>query len=151
MNNLSTTCKQESRPELSNFLPKTACDSHILVVDDNEDNLLLLIFVLEQLNCSLITANKGQTALQLAETHQPDLILLDILLPDLDGVAVISQLRKNPKTRQIPVIAVTALATPEDKEKILAAGCNEYISKPFMIDEIEAKVKHYLNWKEPIS
>ncbi|MEC4990014.1 MAG: response regulator [Oscillatoria sp. PMC 1068.18] len=146
MKSLATTCNRESHPQLSNFLPKTACESHILVVDDNEDNLLLLIFVLEQLNCSLITADRGQTALQLAETHQPDLILLDILLPDIDGIEVISQLRQNPKTKHIPVIAVTALATPPEREKIIAAGCDEYISKPFMIDELEAKVNYYLSY-----
>ncbi|MEC4983221.1 MAG: response regulator, partial [Oscillatoria sp. PMC 1076.18] len=70
----------------------------------------------------------------------------DILLPDIDGIEVISQLRQNPKTKHIPVIAVTALATPPEREKIIAAGCDEYISKPFMIDELEAKVNYYLSY-----
>lgn len=123
----------------------------ILVVDDNEDNLLLLTCALEQLKCSLLTAIDGQTTLSLAQIYQPNLILLDILLPDLDGLEVLSQLRQNPKTQEIPVIAVTALARAEDKRRILLAGFNDYISKPYMLDEVEAIVKRHLSLTTPIS
>lgn len=117
----------------------------VLVVDDNEDNLLLLAFVLEQLGCELLTAADGQTALDLAKSYQPTLILLDMMLPDLDGIEVCSRLRQNPLTANIPVIAVTAMARPEDRERILGAGCNEYVSKPYAVDELEVLLSRYLS------
>lgn len=115
-----------------------------LVVDDNEDNLLLLTFVLEQLNCRFITAIDGQTALDLAQRYQPALILLDIMLPDLDGFEVFARLRQNPLTARIPVIAVTAMARPEDQERLLSAGCNEYVTKPYIVDDLEELLRRYL-------
>lgn len=117
----------------------------ILVVDDDEDNLLLMSYVLEPFHGSVITAIDGETALLAAQTQQPDLILLDIMLSKLDGIQIVSQLRQNPHTREIPVIAVTALARSEDRERILQAGCNDYISKPFMIDELEAMIHRHLD------
>ena len=116
----------------------------VLVVDDNEDNLALLAFLVEQLNCALLTAINGKTALDLAQQFQPMLILLDMMLPDMDGMEVVSRIRQNPLTKGIPVIAVTALARPEDREQMLSAGCNEYVSKPFFVDEMEALLYRYL-------
>src|SRR4028118_204492 len=116
----------------------------VLVVDDNEDNLMLLAFLVEQLDCTIITASDGQTALDLAQTYQPALILLDMMLPDLDGMEVLSRLRQNSLTITIPVIAVTAMASPEDRDRILSAGCNEYVTKPYAIDELEVLLRHYL-------
>jgi two-component system, cell cycle response regulator DivK len=116
----------------------------ILVVDDDEDNLLLLSYTLEPLGCLILTANDGASALSLSQTHQPDLILLDVLMPHMDGIEVVSRLRKNWKTKTIPVIAVTALAIADDRERLLLAGFNDYISKPYMLEDIEAKVCRYL-------
>jgi len=116
----------------------------VLVVDDNEDNLMLLAFLVEQLDCTIITASDGQTALDLAKTYLPALILLDMMLPDLDGMEVLSRLRQNSLTTTIPVIAVTAMARPEDRDRILSAGCNEYVTKPYAIDELEVLLRHYL-------
>lgn len=123
----------------------TAPQPLALVVDDNEDNLLLLTFVLEQLNCRFITAIDGQTALDLAQRYQPALILLDIMLPDFDGFEVFSRLRQNPLTERIPVIAVTAMARPEDQERLLSAGCNEYVTKPYMVEDLEVLLRRYLS------
>ncbi|HAA28804.1 MAG TPA: response regulator [Cyanobacteria bacterium UBA8553] len=117
----------------------------VLVVDDNEDNLLLLTFLLEQLGCELLTAKDGKTALDLAKSYEPTLILLDMMLPDLDGMEVCSRLRQNPLTTNIPVIAVTAMARPEDRERILKAGCNEYVIKPYAVDELEMLLHRYLS------
>lgn len=116
----------------------------VLVVDDNEDNLLLLAFVLEQLGCPFLTAADGQTALDLVQRIQPTLILLDIMLPDLDGIEVCFRLKQNPLTRNIPVIAVTAMARLEDQEKILAAGFDEYVTKPYVVDELEVLLCRYI-------
>lgn len=133
--------------ELSSFssAQTAARQPLVLVVDDNEDNLLLLAFVLEQLGCELLTAADGQTALDLAKSFKPTLILLDMMLPDLDGMEVCSRLRQNPLTTNIPVIAVTAMARAEDRERILEAGCNEYVSKPYAVDELEMLLSRYLS------
>ena len=130
---------------VSSSLSTAARQPLVLVVDDNEDNLLLLAFLLEQLGCELLTAVNGQTALDLAKSYKPTLILLDMMLPDLDGMEVCSRLRQNPLTTNIPVIAVTAMARPEDRERILGAGCNEYVSKPYAVDELEVLLSRYLS------
>lgn len=116
----------------------------VLVVDDNEDNLLLLSFLLEQLGCTIITAADGQTAIDVAQSYQPSLILLDMMLPDFDGLEVLSRLRHNPLTTPIPVIAVTAMARPEDRDRILSAGCEEYVTKPYIVDELEILLRRYI-------
>ncbi|HAA28806.1 MAG TPA: response regulator [Cyanobacteria bacterium UBA8553] len=123
----------------------------ILAVDDDEDNLLLLAYILEPFGCTLITAVDGITALSLARSYRPDLILLDILMPHMDGMEVIFQLRKDPKTRSIPAIAVTALALPQQRDRLLLAGFNDYVSKPYMLEDIEAPVRRHLRLKATIS
>jgi len=126
----------------------TTKQTRILAVDDNEDNLLLLKEVLNIFDCSLITATHGQIALLLAQACNPDLILLDVMLPDLNGVEVVRHLKQNPVTESIPVIAVTALARAEDRDRLLAAGCSEYITKPYMLEDLEAIVRCYLSGKD---
>ena len=116
----------------------------VLLVDSDKDNLLLLAWVLQKFNCALIAAAQGKAAISLAQIHQPNLILLEILLPDLDGLEVITQLRQIPETKQITIIAVTALAKAEDKQKVLSAGGDDYISKPYMLEELETLIEHYL-------
>lgn len=119
--------------------------STILAVDDNEDNLMLLTEVLRIFDCSLITATHGQMALILARSRHPDLILLDVMLPDLNGEEVVHHLKDNPQTEDIPVIAVTALAREEDRDRLLRAGCIDYISKPYMLEELEARIRCHLS------
>ena len=116
----------------------------VLLVDSDKDNLLLLAWVLQKFNCALIAAAQGKAAISVAQIHQPNLILLEILLPDLDGLEVITQLRQIPETKQITIIAVTALAKAEDKQKVLSAGGDDYISKPYMLEELETLIEHYL-------
>lgn len=132
-------------PSIGSSNQSAARQPLVLVVDDNEDNLLLLAFLLEQLGCAIITAADGQTALDLVQTQPPSLILLDMMLPDLDGIEVLRCLKQNPLTTDIPVIAVTAMARPEDRERILSAGCNEYVTKPYVIDELEVLLRRYLS------
>ena len=116
----------------------------ILAVDDDEDNLLLLTEVLEPLNCLVMTATHGQTALLLAQAYQPDLILLDVMLPDVNGIEVVQCLRQDQETAKIPVVAVTALAREEDRDRLILAGCNNYISKPYLLEDLEALIRLYL-------
>jgi two-component system, cell cycle response regulator DivK len=117
----------------------------VLVVDDNEDNLLLLSFVVEQLHCQILTAADGETTVNLAKLHQPSLILLDIMLPDIDGLEVFQRLRQNPDTKSIPVIAITAMAREQDRDRIILAGCDAYVSKPYLVDELELLLRGYLD------
>jgi CheY-like chemotaxis protein len=116
----------------------------ILAVDDDEDSLFLLTEVIRGNNLACITAKNGKSALSLAQRYQPDLILLDILLPDLNGIEVVHQLRKNPQTQLISIIAVTALAKEEERQRIVAAGCDNYITKPYMLDDLETAIFNHL-------
>ncbi len=109
----------------------------ILAVDDDEDSLFLLTEVVRGNNFACITAKNSKNALSLAQRYQPDLILLDILLPDLNGIEVVHHLRRSPQTQLIPIVAVTALAKEEDYHQIMGAGCDGYITKPYMLDDLE--------------
>ena len=129
---------------LAKSVATTAKQPRVLAVDDNEDNLLLLSEVLNAFDCSLLTATSGQIALTIAQAYNPDLILLDVMLPDLNGIEVVLQLKHNPTTKNIPVIAVTALASEEDRDRLLAVGCSGYLSKPYMIEDLEAIVRRAL-------
>ena len=119
----------------------------VLVVEDNEDNLLLISYILESLGCRLITQTDGESAVLLAKEHHPDLILLDIVLPKVNGINILRSLREEPLTRDIPAIAVTALATKENRENIIRAGFNNYLIKPYLIEELEKMVSIYVDRK----
>lgn len=116
----------------------------ILIVDDNDDNLLLLSYAFEDLGYSTIQGSCGSDAIELAAIHTPDLILLDILLPDMNGMAVIRHLRRRSELRHVPIIAVTALARAVERSKIIAAGFTAYIAKPYMLDELYALIGRYI-------
>jgi two-component system, cell cycle response regulator DivK len=129
----------------------TADKPLILIVDDDEDNLLLMAYMLEHTYCSTLTAVDGLSALSIAQAFEPDLILLDILMPSMDGVEVVSHIRKDSRIKSIPVIAVTALALAGERERLLLAGFNDYVSKPFMLEEIEATIQRHLRLPATIS
>lgn len=76
----------------------------------------------------------------MAQNYQPDLVLLDMMLPDLNGIDVVHHLKQDPQTMAIPIIAVTAMARAEDRERFLNAGCKDYVKKPYIIDELEATI-----------
>lgn len=121
----------------------------ILAVDDDEDDLLLITQALELFSFSFIAASNGLTAIQLAQTQKPDLILLDIVLRGLSGIEVLRQLKSNPQTLTIPVIAVTVLARQEDRDRILSAGADAYMSKPYMVDDLDSLIRRHLKLTEP--
>jgi sigma-B regulation protein RsbU (phosphoserine phosphatase) len=116
----------------------------ILLVDDNPTNLQVLFQTLEGVGCKLLIAKNGEMALSIAGKALPDLILLDIMMPDIDGYEVCRQLKTNPKTSDIPVIFLSALGDTEDKVKGLQLGAVDYITKPFQPDEVIARVNTHL-------
>lgn len=115
----------------------------ILVVEDNPDNLLTVQAILRR-NYTLLTASDGEAGLQQAFDVHPDLILLDMFLPKLDGFQVVKQLKQYERTKTIPVIALTAHAMKGDREGVIAAGCDDYLSKPLDPEELLACVQKWL-------
>lgn len=113
----------------------------ILLVEDNEMNLDMLSRRLARRGYELIVAMDGAAGVRMAQTEQPDLILMDMSLPVMDGWAATRQLKNAEDTRHIPIIALTAHAIAGDREKCLAAGCDEYESKPVKFPQLLAKVE----------
>ncbi|NJR37560.1 MAG: response regulator [Leptolyngbyaceae cyanobacterium CSU_1_4] len=116
----------------------------VLGVDDNPDDLLLLSYTVELCNIEFIGRASGWAALNLVAILPPALILLDILLPDLNGVDFLYYIKQNPLTCNIPVIAVTALATLSDRTWLLSAGFVGYVSKPYLLEELEEIIFRHL-------
>ena len=116
----------------------------ILLVEDNPINRRLADFLLRSQGYRVREAATAQEALEILETDRPNLILMDIQLPDVDGLEVTKQLKENPATQDIPVVAVTSYAMKGDREKALAAGCSGFITKPIdkttFMDEIATYV-----------
>ena len=102
----------------------------VLVVEDNPTNMRVIRMVLSNKGYSVLEATDGEEALAVAMEGRPDLIVMDIQLPKIDGLEVTRRLRQTPEFKQTPIIALTASAMEGDREKIIAAGCDEYISKP---------------------
>jgi len=116
----------------------------ILIVEDNEQNLYLSTFLLEKQGYDVIQARNGQEGLDTAAVARPDLILLDIQLPLMDGYEVARRLKAVEETRSIPIVAVTSYAMAGDREAVLSAGCEGYIEKPIDPDRFVEQVKRYL-------
>ena len=102
----------------------------ILIIEDNENNLYLMRFILTKLGHMVIEARDGAAGVKLAKKNRPDLILMDIQLPVLDGYAATRLIREDEDLRDVPIIAVTSFAMVGDKEKALEAGCTAYVEKP---------------------
>jgi len=119
----------------------------ILIVEDNPPNLTLATFLLTSAGHVVISAVDAEAGLMLARAERPDVILMDIQLPGMDGLAATALLKADPLTRAIPVIALTALAMKGDEERIRAAGCDGYIAKPLRYQEflttVAAWVQHH--------
>ena len=116
----------------------------LLLVDDNPTNLQVLYQTLETTGCKLLVAKNGETALAIAQKASPNLILLDIMMPGIDGFEVCRRLKDNPDTADIPVIFLSALTETKDKVQGLQLGAVDYVSKPFQPDEVIARVNTHL-------
>ena len=116
----------------------------ILVVEDQEDNLRIMRDLLNDAGFEVIEAGNGNEALSVAEAERPHLILMDIQLPELDGLEATRRIKANPAIRHIPVIAVTSYAMSEDNERAMAAGCDAYFAKPVSPRALLVKIREYL-------
>jgi two-component system, cell cycle response regulator DivK len=112
----------------------------VLIVEDNPDNMTLAVFVLQSVGHTVISATDAEAGLSLARDEQPDLILMDIQLPGMDGLDATMRLKRDGATSAIPVVALTALAMKGDEERIRAAGCDGYLAKPVRYRELLASV-----------
>ena len=115
----------------------------ILIVEDNEKNMKLFRDVLMASGHRTLEATTGGQAVELATAHSPDLVLMDIQLPDIGGVEALGRLRADERTASLPVVALTAQAMDGDRERFLAAGFNGYVSKPVNVADLIATVKQY--------
>ncbi|CAN5352122.1 MAG: response regulator [Pyrinomonadaceae bacterium] len=119
-------------------------DPTVLVVEDFEDNRFMMRRLLEMSGYRVIEAVNGQEAIESAQREHPDLILMDLSLPLLDGLSATRRIRAQPNLRQVPIIAVSAHDTTDFHAEALAAGCNEYVTKPIDFDELEELLKRLL-------
>ena len=120
----------------------------ILIIEDNDLNLKLFRDLLEANNYITVETKEGLNALDLAKREMPDLILMDIQLPEISGLDVTRRIKSDAQVCDIPIIAVTAFAMKDDEEKILRAGCEAYISKPISITNFLETVKQFLDQAE---
>ncbi|HUW71018.1 MAG TPA: response regulator [bacterium] len=119
----------------------------VLIVEDNQDNLKLISYALRRAGYALVTATSGEDGLELAHAEQPDLILMDINLPVIDGLETTRRIRQSDIDGRLPIIAITSFAMVGDRERILAAGCNGYIEKPIdplvIVDQIHSIIERW--------
>lgn len=116
----------------------------VLIIEDNPANMTLAMFLLQSAGHDVLSATDAEAGLTLARSERPNLILMDIQLPGMDGLEATGMLKRDAATRSIPVIALTALAMKGDEERILAAGCDGYIAKPMRYKEFLATISAQL-------
>jgi CheY-like chemotaxis protein len=116
----------------------------ILYVEDNESNIVVVERIAASMGIRLTIASNGQDGINMAHSEMPDVILMDIGLPDIDGMEATKRLRETSDTHHVPIIAVTAHAMNGDREKCLAAGCDDYLSKPFQVGTLKKVLDRFL-------
>ena len=125
-------------------LKNTQMKKKILIVEDNIDLIHVLGLALELQGHEVIRVTNGKQGLNIAASQVPDLILLDITLPDMDGFAAARQIRQSPKTQSIPILATTGRASYKDQEECLQNGCNDYLSKPYTHKQLVSRIEKLL-------
>lgn len=116
----------------------------ILIIEDNEQNMYLLTFLLNNHGHQVVQARDGRQGIELAERENPDLILLDIQLPEMDGYAVTRKIKTIPPLAEIPIVAVTSYAMVGDREKTIDAGCSGYIEKPINPETFMEQIRDFM-------
>lgn len=116
----------------------------VLVVEDNDANLYLIQFILRKNGLNVIFAQDGYTGLEMALTKQPDLVIMDVQLPDINGLEVTRKIREDKRGKKLKIIALTSYAMTGDREKALAAGCTGYLEKPINPENFITEIQHFL-------
>lgn len=116
----------------------------ILYVEDNEDNIYMLSNRLQREGFTMVIGRNGTEGVELADQQQPDLIIMDLILPEMDGFAAAHQIRNSEQTRHIPIIALSASVLPEDQHKAIDAGCDDFETKPVDFPRLLGKIHRYL-------
>ena len=117
---------------------------NVMVVEDNEKNRKLMRVVLKAKGYNVIEATTGEEALTILKNQKPDIILMDIQLPGIDGLTLVRQIKADPLIKDIPIIAVTAYAMKGDEQKFMECGCDSYVSKPINTQELPLVVEKYI-------
>ncbi len=119
-------------------------NARILLVEDNEQNRYLATFLLEGAGHTVLHAHDGRTGVALASSERPDLVLMDIQMPEMDGYEAARLIKSTPGLDQLPIVAVTSYALPGDRERALAIGFSGYIEKPIVTDTFVTQIEHFL-------
>ena len=120
--------------------------TRVLVIEDNEDNLSLMRLLLERAKYEVIAATDGSMGLDIANKEQPDIVLLDLAMPVMDGWEVAREMKANIRTKDIPIIAVSAHALPKDQMRATEAGCDAFIVKPFSVAKLISEIENLIDW-----
>jgi len=112
-----------------------------LVVEDNPDILNILVYEMELIGFSVITANNGRDGVEKALEEKPDMILMDIMMPFMNGIDVVRMIRSNPETHSVPILVVTAMTNYIALKRCIEAGCNDYLIKPFTFKNLQNKIQ----------
>ena len=118
--------------------------STILIVEDNEKNMKLVRDILRHGGHATLEATTGEEGVRLAREHRPELILMDIQLPDIDGIAALARIRTDPALDRVPVLAVSASVMPDEQQKIVASGFDAFITKPIALKAFQETVQRFL-------
>jgi len=129
----------------------TASKATVLLAEDNEDNVITLADYLTFKQFHVLVARTGRQCLHIAAASRPDVILMDIQMPEMDGLAAITELRHMPELGDTPIVALTALAMVGDRERCLAAGANAYLSKPVSLRELVSLIEGYVSRRQSAS
>ena len=116
----------------------------VLIAEDNPDSLEIITFQMEMMGYSVIAAKHGQEAVEKAVEEEPQLIVMDIMMPKMDCREVTRIIRSNPKTQNIPILASTVLFRESDLKSCIDAGCNDYITKPFTLKQLQGKIQSFI-------
>lgn len=119
-------------------------NKRVLIVEDNEQNRILMRTLLKHLNCEILEAKDGKEGIKISKEQKPDLIFMDIQMPELDGLEATKILKNDPETKDIKIIIVTSYAMKRDKEKAFEVGVDDYISKPINIEDVMKLTQKYL-------
>ncbi|MBC8504924.1 MAG: response regulator [Chloroflexi bacterium] len=119
-------------------------NKRVLIVEDDYDNTTLVRLLLERENFDVITAENGEKGIAVTQSEQPDLIVLDLDMPVMNGWRMIDELKKRKNTRDIPIVVVTAHLLPDERYKVVDAGCDGYVLKPFQVADLIAEIKRWV-------